>query len=152
MTDFERLGVGPSASREELEAAFKARKRELHPDVVNGRRRKAGLPPDPQADVEFRELVAAFERVTAASNGGEVPGWAKELIGRWGLVVSAARRGDVPAALGELHGLALEVEGRGQEALAAVAHIHETVKGGLEGARLVGQGLRGIWRQFTRKT
>jgi hypothetical protein len=145
MTDHERLGVRPSATREELEAAFRRKKLELHPDIVNGRRRQAGLPPDPQAEVEFRELVAAFERLAAAGNNGEVPAWAKDLIGRWGLVVGAAKRGDIPGALGELQGLAIQVQGQGQEVLATAVHIHDTVKGGIDSAKAIGSGLRGIW-------
>lgn len=150
MTDHERLGVGPRATREALEAAFKRKKRELHPDIVNGRRRQAGLPPDPEAEAVFREIVAAFERI-AAGNSGEVPPWAKDLIGRWSLVVEAARRGQIPTALGELQGLAVQVQDQGQELVAAATQIHDTVKSGVESAKMLGLGLKGLWAHITRQ-
>lgn len=152
MTDHERLGVQPGATREELEAAFRARKLELHPDIVNGRRRQQGLPPDPRADAEFAALVAAFKRLAAGTTtDGNVPDWAKDLVGRWGLAMDAARRGDVTSALGELHDLACQVEEHRDRVIARAQHIHATVTSGIDGAKAIGEGLLSIFNHFKGK-
>lgn len=156
MTDAERLGVAPGAPREVLEKAFLRLKLAIHPDIINGRRRKeaelAGRPPpppDPRADEDWKEAEAAFRRLAAETNNGTVPQWATELIERWDLVVAAIAAGDIPATFGQLQILALFVEERARGTIATAVEIRDTVKQGYDGLKSIGKGCHALWKRFT---
>ncbi len=72
--DFERLGIGPEATTEEIKAAFRRRARQMHPDTRSGARPgspsggRTGEPPGGPAstgDEEFVKLAEARRRVLA---------------------------------------------------------------------------------------